>query len=69
MAVRPEPSIPSVTSSAVEEAEKTDGPFLLNNHSFIVLLFLQQYVKTRTILQAQASESLYKGWQFIKTDN
>lgn len=32
MAVRPEPSIPSVTSSAVEEDENPDGPFLLSNH-------------------------------------
>ena len=32
MAVRPVPSIPSVTSSAVEEDENPEGPFLLNNH-------------------------------------
>lgn len=32
MAVRPDPSIPCVTSSAVEEAENPDGPVLLNNH-------------------------------------
>lgn len=32
MAVRPVPSIPCVTSSAVEEAENPDAPFLLNNH-------------------------------------
>lgn len=32
MAVRPVPSIPSVTSSAVEEEENPEGPFLLNNH-------------------------------------
>jgi len=32
MAVRPEPSIPCVTSSAVEEAENPDVPFLLKNH-------------------------------------
>lgn len=32
MAVRPAPSIPSVTSSAVEEEEKPDGPRLMNGH-------------------------------------
>lgn len=32
MAVRPFPLIPCVTSSAVEEAENPDGPFLLTNH-------------------------------------
>jgi hypothetical protein len=32
MAVRPVPLSPSVTSSAVEEAENPDAPFLLNNH-------------------------------------
>lgn len=68
MAVRPVPSIPLVTSSAVEKAENSDGPFLLNNHSFIVFLFLQQYVKTCTMLQVQASQSLCRGWQFIETD-
>lgn len=35
MAVRPEPSIPLVTPSAVEEEEKPDGPFLLNSHIFL----------------------------------
>lgn len=30
--MRPDPSIPSVTSSAVEDAENPDGPFLLNHH-------------------------------------
>lgn len=32
MAVRPVPSIPSVTCSAVEERENPDGPFLSNHH-------------------------------------
>lgn len=36
IAVRPVPSIPSVTSSAVEEAENPDGPFLLKNQ---IILF------------------------------
>lgn len=36
MAVRPVPSIPSVTSSAVEEDENPDGPFLLNNHIALI---------------------------------
>lgn len=36
MAVRPEPSIPLVTSSAVEEEENPDGPFLLNSHMLIL---------------------------------
>lgn len=31
-AVRPVPSIPWVTSSAVEEEENPDGPFLPKNH-------------------------------------
>ena len=35
MAVRPEPSIPCVTSSAVEEDENPDGPFLLKSHIFV----------------------------------
>ena len=34
MAVRPVPSIPWVTSSAVEEAENPDGPFQLKIHIF-----------------------------------
>lgn len=32
MAVRPEASIPRVTSSAVEDDENPDGPFLLKSH-------------------------------------
>lgn len=45
MAVSPEPSIPCVTSSAVEEDENPEGPFLLKSHmmSFTDLfLFLVQ---------------------------
>lgn len=34
MAVRPVPSIPCVTSSAVDDDERPDGPFLLNSHMF-----------------------------------
>lgn len=34
VAVRADPSIPSVTSSAVEEAENPDGPFLSKIHMF-----------------------------------
>lgn len=36
MAVSPEPSIPCVTSSAVEEDENPDGPFLLKSHIFVL---------------------------------
>ena len=43
-AVKPEPSIPSVTSSAVEEDVKPDGPFLSNSLIFHFLsFFLLQY--------------------------
>lgn len=34
MAVRPVPSIPFVTSSAVERAENPDAPFIANIHMF-----------------------------------
>ena len=34
MAVRPEASMPSVTSSAVEEDENLDDPFVLHKHIF-----------------------------------
>jgi len=51
MAVRPVPSIPRVTSSAVELAEYPDGPFLLNNHilSLSLSLSLSQEPKQRSI--------------------
>lgn len=34
MAVRPVPSIPSVTCSAVDDDENPEDPFLLNGHIF-----------------------------------
>lgn len=41
MAVRPEASIPLVTSSAVEAEEKPEGPFPLNSH--ISFQLISQY--------------------------
>jgi len=41
IAVRPVPSIPSVTSSAVEEDEKPEPSFLPNSHHILNLLHSQ----------------------------
>ena len=44
IAVRPLPSIPWVTSSAVEDDENPDAPFPLNGHIFLSLsLSLSQF--------------------------
>lgn len=43
MAVRPFPSIPSVTCSAVEVAENPDGPFQPKNH---ISFFAKNYTIT-----------------------
>lgn len=40
IAVRPEASIPLVTSSAVEAEENPEGPFLMNNHISLQLISL-----------------------------
>lgn len=41
MAVRPDASIPWVTSSAVEDDENPDGPFLQNGHIALRINCLQ----------------------------
>ena len=42
MAVRPAPSTPSVTSSAVDHAENPDAPFHFNGHILLLLLVLER---------------------------
>ena len=55
IAVRPVPSIPCVTSSAVEHAENPEGPFLLNSHIFFSLL--SKTVVFRLNLKTTATDS------------
>jgi len=53
MAVRPVPSIPCVTSSAVEEAENPDGPFHPKSHILLILVMKShQTVILKTALQS-----------------
>lgn len=60
MAVRPVASIPCVTSSAVEDDENPDGPFLLNSHILCFSLF--------TITDGNPSHSFYVfKWMMLKT--
>jgi len=54
MAVRPVPSRPSVTSSAVDDDENPEGPFLLNGHIF---LFLSQMTKSITQREMEPPET------------
>lgn len=73
IAVRPVASIPWVTSSAVDEAEKPDGPFLLNKRIIIFLLlsltvWYEKYIEARTVqLNYQAADSLRMGSSFSFT--
>jgi hypothetical protein len=53
MAVRPVPSVPCVTSSAVEEAENPDGPFHPKSHILLILVMKShQTVILKTALQS-----------------
>jgi hypothetical protein len=45
MAVRPVPSTPCVTSSAVERDENPDAPFDPKNHIFQLFLFLLEKMR------------------------
>lgn len=47
IAVRPEPSIPLVTSSAVERAENPDGPLKPRSHIFSTKMSLNQREESR----------------------
>jgi len=51
MAVRPVPSIPCVTSSAVEYPENPDGPFPQNNHILSLSFFTPYPVAPEPVVQ------------------
>ena len=57
MVVRPVPSIPGVTSSAVEEAENPDGPFHPKNLILLILIMNSYYKPYQTVILITALRS------------